>query len=157
MDPVSAVQIASAAFTAASGALNVYMLFKDAQNIDRTAEAFANEIHALGTACGAAGRRLQDLIEKHSASDSSDSKFQSENAQIWQCLACQLPACEATISELKDAVFCSANDSNGQSNFCSRVFRQIKLNLKVKDIAEVRNRIQSHTTGLQLVLQTITV
>ena len=158
MDPITTGHIVGVAFSVASGAWTVgtalYQFFDDVKHVDQTAKAFASEVTALGTACGAVGRRFQKDFERPGQQHSQPPT--DESAQLWTCLENQLEACDVTISELKTAVSCIEDSGSHRGpKLISQAIRQIKLNMKTGDIAEARNRIQSHTASLQIVLQAV--
>ena len=68
MDPVSALKIASTALSIAQGAFQVgqqlYTFIQDVRHQDETAEAFADEIQSLGTACTLVSNRVRRIVEE---------------------------------------------------------------------------------------------
>ncbi|KAI9693016.1 MAG: hypothetical protein M1822_005011 [Bathelium mastoideum] len=161
MDPVTAIQVAATAFSVAKGAYEVgevlYTFVHDVKNLESTTSAFAAEIKALGAACRVVSDRLQDIVKDHERQNTRESSSKCDSSYLWLCLEGQIADCQKTISQLQEAAYCLKRDSSKETNFVSQVVRQIKLNMRTKDIANARNRIRSHTASLQVVLQSIAI
>ncbi|KAI9662925.1 MAG: hypothetical protein M1821_007972 [Bathelium mastoideum] len=161
MNPVTAVQVAATAFSVAKGAYEVGEVLctfvHDVKNLESTTSAFAAEIKALGAACRVVSDRLQDIVKDHERQNTRESSSKDDSSYLWLCLEGQIADCQKTISQLQEAVYCLKRDSSKETNFVSQVVRQIKLNMRTKDIANARNRIRSHTASLQVVLQSIAI
>lgn len=159
MDPVLIGHIASTAFSVAQGAFKVgvllYDFIQDVRALDTTAREFACEVDALGSACSLVGTRVQSITQQHSRDQPSFGDDLTQSAQLWSCLERQLVACQITVGQLSDAVSVVVSSRAQKSNFMGQAWKQIKLNMRASDIEEVRNRIKSHTSSLQLTLQSV--
>lgn len=161
MDPMTAIQVASAAFTGAQDALKIgkalYDFIKDTRQIDNTARDFASEVDALGSACSVVANMVQSIGQQHTRHQQIQDAPFSQSAQLWQCLERQVEGCRTTINQLSVAVSCVNKSDKQSSSLMNQAWRQIKLNLKAHDIEEVRNRIKSHSSSLQLTLQSVAI
>lgn len=161
MDPVTIAHIAGNALSAAKTAFTVgqtlYDFIQNVKVLDQTAREFANEIDALGAACRLVGSRAQSFVQQHEK-DIRDKLYDStESAQLWLCLERQVTGCYEIVGQLSDAVSCANRTATQSSNFMAQAWRQIKLNMKARDIVDVRNRVKTYTSSLQLTLQSITM
>jgi hypothetical protein len=143
LSAAAAMSITSSALsiskTAAEIAITLYTFFQDAKKLPKTAEAFADEVKALGMSCEIVGIRLQGIVQDH------ESSLQSGLSQ---------PGIQKTINELEEAVSATKGVVK-DTKYHSKVFKNLKLKLRNGDIAEARERIGSHTIVMQTVLQCI--
>ena len=144
----TAIALAEAAFAAGS---SLYHFIEGVKHIQETAREFAREIEALGTACHLVGKRVRSIAEEQARQleNTNDSRT------LLTCLKRQLKDCNRTIQQLQAAVSCVDIYKVNQSNTFKRAVLQIKLSTKTGDIETARNRIRSHTSSLQLIMQSI--
>jgi len=160
MDPVSAAHIAGTALSVAKSAWDVgtqlYMFVQNAKNLDNNLQSLAGEVRALGQACNVVGTRLESIVKERDDETERDTGLQEQNKQLWFCLEGQISDCQSTVLQLQEAVKCANRDFNKDVTFINQAIRQIKLNMKTKDISDARARIQSQFSCLQLLLQVVT-
>ncbi|THZ14755.1 TPR-like protein [Aureobasidium pullulans] len=159
LSAAAAISITSSALsiskTAAEIAITLYIFFQDAKKLPKTAEAFAEEVKALGMSCEIVGIRLEGIVQDHETSLQSGLSHPGISPiQLWGCLETQMSACQNTINELEEAVS-ATKGVDKDTRYHSKVFRNLKLKLRNGDIAEARERIRSHTIVMQTVLQCI--
>ena len=159
MDPVSATHIAANALSVAKGAWDIgnalYKFIKDARSIDSTARAFAGETRALAAACNVVSTRLEAIVKERDAELGPNDSGSNQHNPLWACLDSQIIECRETVSQLQVTVECAQQDSTKGTTFLGQATRQFKLDMKSNEIAELRTRIQSHTSSLQLILQAV--
>ncbi|KAI5361585.1 putative tetratricopeptide-like helical domain superfamily [Septoria linicola] len=152
MDPL---QIASVAAVLAKSAWSVgqslYLFGHDVTNIDQTVAGLAIEVQTLGRACALVEGRLKDIVGNH---DTDAGKAEMGHEKIWFYLQSLVQDTQATIDQLEHAIRSVRREGK---NLPAQMWRQFKLDLNAKDIAEARDRIRSHTASLQIALQTITI
>lgn len=150
MDPITILHLAGTVASLANAAygvgISIYTFVQDTKQVDQSVRGLSSEVKALGGACDLIGKRLYDIIHEY------DQDKSLEQSALWECVSAQVDDCKETIEHLQDAI---ASVQQNKHNFISQAWRQITLNMKAKNIGEVRNRIRSHTAGLQLVLQAI--
>ncbi|THW78066.1 hypothetical protein D6D18_09819 [Aureobasidium pullulans] len=161
LSAAAAISITSSALsiskTAAEIAITLYIFFQDAKKLPKTAEAFAEEVKALGMSCEIVGIRLEGIVQDHETSLQSGLSHPGISPiQLWGCLETQMSACQNTINELEEAVS-ATKGVDKDTRYHSKVFRNLKLKLRNGDIAEARERIRSHTIVMQTVLQCINI
>lgn len=161
LSAAAALSITSSALgiskTAAEIAFTLYNFFQDAINLPKTAEAFAEEVKALGMSCEIVGFRLQGIVQDHETSVQSGlGQPGISPIQLWQCLETQMSACQKTINELEEAVS-ATKGVDKDTKYYSKVFKNFELKMRNGDIAEARERIRSHTIVMQTVLQCISM
>lgn len=153
MDPLSVLSIAGTAASTAKVAWNVgealYAFFSDVKAIDHTVTALVAEVKALSSACALVDERLRDIVRDF---DAEVRKPRADSGKLWGCIEVQVTQSEKSIAQLQAAF---DNVRNETSNKLAQAWRQIKLNMRAKDINEARNRIRSHTASLQTILQTV--
>lgn len=153
MDPLSVLSIARAAASTAQAAWNVgetlYTFFGDVKTIDRTVRGMVAEVKALGSACALVDERLHDIVRDF---DAEIKKPGVARGKLWACIEVQVAESQESVMQLRTAF---QNVRREGSTPLAQVWRQIRLNMQAKDIEEARNRIRSHTAGLQTVLQTV--
>ena len=155
MDPATATQIAGTALQIAQGAWSVgtalYNFAQDVKNLKATAEAFASEIEALGGACSLVSKRVKSIVQEQAAGQS----FTGDVSDLMASLERQLSGCRKTTDQLQTAVQCVSVEGLKDAGVWKRMVKQIQLSMKTDTIELARNRVRSHTSGLQLTLQTI--
>lgn len=153
MDPVSVLHIAGTAANTAKAAWSIgetlYTFFNDVANIDQTVKNLIAEVKALSKACDLVDQRLRGLVQDFEADIRSQ---RGSDSNLWPCIKSQLADSESSISQLRAALESVRNE---RSNKLTQAWRQVKLNMQARDIEDARNRIRSHTAGLQTVLQTV--
>ncbi|EME48536.1 hypothetical protein DOTSEDRAFT_48990 [Dothistroma septosporum NZE10] len=155
MDPLSVLQIAGSAATAAKAAWSVgealYTFCHDVKVIDQTVGGLIAEIKALSSACTLVDERLRDIVQNfdHEITRPSESR-----AKLWACVEAQVIDSQKSVDQLQAAVAGLVKDG---SNAFAQAWRLVKLNMQTKDIGEARNRIRSHTASLQTILQTVAI
>lgn len=159
MDPASALGVAANALQAAKVAYEIgeslYNFVRDVKNQESIERGFASEVKALSAACHVVGTRLKEIVHDYDNGKTQGSKTKLDSALLWNILEEQVSECQITIGQLSSAVSCLTDNDGKEATFLTQAFRQIKLNMKTRDIAQSRNRIQSHTASLQIVLQAI--
>lgn len=154
MAEFGALQFASGiAGAAGKAAAALFQLSKDVKKDRKSAVAFAREVEALAGACGAA----EGLIRDHHSDSKAGRSSNRELERCWRVLERAVESCRSTVLDLEDAMSWNPLTSNEQPSIFARVVRQIQLNLKTKELEEVRDRIQSHTTSLQLAFDVLQV
>lgn len=157
MDPGTALQIASIALQAADAAFTVgtklYKFVQDVKRIEETANEFASETKALGTACYLVGTCVKTAFQEQE--QKSNLEQQGDSEILFACLTQQLEDCNRSIDQLQAAISCAGQDKVNNSGCFMRAILQIKLNTKAGDVEIARNRIRSHTSSLQLILHSI--
>ena len=157
MDPLTIIGLAGAAIELARKAFETGELLavfvNDVKNIDQTLKSLYSEVKALSAACELVGTRVRGIAEAIDRDNNVESNGGSESP-LWVNVRTQLDDCSETISSLAHALKGLAKKKD---NFFKQAWRQIQLDMKMKDIDEARNRIRSHTASLQLVLQAITL
>lgn len=147
MDPVTVLHIADTAVgiarTAYGVGVSLYSFMQDTRKVDQTLEGLVSDTNSLGDACELLGKRMRIITHKHS---------NARQVGGWACVDSQVHDCRKTMLQLQKAVSSVEDDKR---NFFAQARRQIELNMKAKDIGEVRNRIQSHAASLRLVLQAV--
>jgi hypothetical protein len=159
LSAAAAISITSSALsiskTAAEIAITLYTFFQDAKKLPKTAEAFAEEVKALGMSCEIVGIRLQRIVQDHETSVQSGlGQPGISPIQLWKCLETQMSACEKTINELEEAVS-ATKGVDKDTRYYSKIFKSLELMTRNGDIVEARERIRSHTIVMQTVLQCI--
>lgn len=153
MDAVTIFQIASAAASTAQAAWDVgeglYRFCRDVRVIDQTVHDMVAEVKALASACDLIDVRLRHIVKDL---DTNHHGQRPDRNKLWTCVEAQVIDSRQSVVQLEAALQGIKKES---SNKLAQAWRQIKLNMKTKDIAEARNRIRSHTAALQTVLQTV--
>ena len=159
MDPVSAAHIAGNALSVAKGAWELgqalYTFISDARGIDTTIQGFAGEVRALAAACQVVGNRLEPIVKERDADSTYTGQPSGEEDPLWACLEGQVSECQETIARLKALIQGLGRDYTKDRSFLDQAARQVKLNMKSKEVTEIRSRVQSHTSSLQVMLQVI--
>ena len=78
-----------------------------------------------------------------------------ETDTLFAVLVQRLQDCDRTTQQLRAAVSSMETTAVDESNYFQKAIRQVKLNSKADEIEYVRNRIRTHTSGLQVTLQAI--
>ena len=155
MDPATALQVAGVALQFSESVFkacqSIYAFFQDVKRLDETAQEFASEIQALETAC----RLVNSQVKRLALERSSHHEDDQESDNLFAYLEQQLKDCARTVKQLQVAVSCVDTKSVDKAGLVRNAIQQIQLNLKASDIAAVRNRIRTHTIGLQLALHSI--
>lgn len=144
MDPAS---IVGAATTAANGAWQIYTLCHDAKHVNQTVRSLAKEAQAVGDACETVAKRLEGIIDEADAADSPSNKMR-------HLLESRISDCQSTLTQLMSSL---QGLDNGSLNFLEKLRNQIRLNLRAADITGARSQLRSHTDGLQLILQVLSM
>lgn len=154
MAELGAVQLAlGIAVGAGKVGSTLYQLFKDVKKDRENAMAFAGEVEDLADACANVG----ELIRVCQSEPRDDLSVTRNFERFWRVLKKSLDKCYTTVQCLEIAVSKSSLTSQEQPSVFTRVIIQIQNNKKAKDLQEVRNRIQTHTTSLQIALHVLEV
>ena len=155
VDPVTAVQVAGVALQFSKSIFNacstVYTFFGDIKRVGETARDFAGEIKALGATGELVNAQVKQLADQQSKYAQDD----EETNTLFDVLVQRLQDCDRITQQLKAAVSSVGPTAVDESNYFQKAIRQIKLNLKADEIEDLRNRIRTHTIGLQVAFQLI--
>ena len=112
---------------------------------------FAGEIKALGATGKLVNAQVKQLADQQSKYVQDD----EETNTLFDVLVQRLQDCDRTTQQLKAALFSVEATAVDESNYFQKAIREIKLNLNADEIEYVRNRIRTHTIGLQVAFQLI--
>lgn len=151
MDPLSIIGIVG---TAGKNAFEVshalYKLAHDTKNTDQAVADLASEVETLGEACNSVQLQLQGIVSEYGAANRGGQQL----ARLWRSTETKLEECQITIRKLETAI---ESVRTSKPNVFAQVWQQTKLNLSKDDISDIRSRIRSHTTALQVSLQVINI
>lgn len=153
MDPLTVLKIASVAASTAKAAWDVgegiYTFCNDVKVINQTVSGLVAEVKALGSACTLVDERLRDIVKDF---ENEARRPVADRRELWNCIELQISDSQLSVGQVEAALKSIKEEG---SNTFSQAWRQIKLNMKARDIGEARNRIRSQTASLQTILQTV--
>jgi hypothetical protein len=151
MDPLSiAATSAGLVVTCVKVAGLLYAWIDGTRNVDKTVSGFCEEVLALSRVLEAVGS-----VWKNNPSIAAAQA--ATGGQLWRSVKMTLDDCQATLETLDDKL----NEVKGSNSRGMRIFgkanRQIRLNLRMTDLTVYRQRVQYHSSAVQLALQMINV
>ena len=150
MDPVSIIGLAG---TASQGALwistRLYTFITSSATVDKTLSELRAEVDALN--------RILQAIETNLKGPSAarQGRVIAGDDEIWNALRIAIKDTQHTVGALRGTV--EALNAPRSTNFFRRAVKQAKLNLDADEIKEIKSRIRTHCSCLQLALQLATV
>ena len=153
MDPLSVLSIAGVAGATAKAAWNVgvglHAFFSNIKAVDPTVNGLVAEVKALSNACAFVDRRLHDIVRDYEAEVRMP---RADEGKLWACIEVQVLDSQHSVAQLETAFHVVQRE---RTTRLSQVWRQMMINMQARNINEARNRLQSHTTSLQTILQTV--
>ena len=150
MDPVS---ITCAAGTATHGAYwvstGLYNFIKASKVVDKTVNELQCEVVGLQGVLKSIGSCLQNSVAGRKGGGAAGED------EIWTSLDVAIKDAQRTIDALQNIV--QDLNTTRSSGFFRRAAKQVKLNLDAGQIDDIKVRIHTHTTSLQLALQMTTM
>ena len=150
MDPVSIIGLAG---TASQGALwistRLYTFIKSSATVDKTLGELRAEVDALN--------RILRTIEANLKGPAAArrGRVAAGDSEIWSALEIAIKDTQYTVCALQGTVEALALPKS--TNFFRRAVKQAKLNLDADEIKEIKERIRTHCSCLQLALQMATM
>ena len=155
MDPLSVLSIAGVAGATAKAALDLglglYGFFSNVKAVDQAVNELVREVKALSHACEFVDRHLQVVVRDYEA---EVRKPRLDEGKLWACIKDQVLDNQRSVAQLEAAFHVVQRE---RTTKFSQLLRQFMVNMQAKNINDARNRLRSHTTSLQTILQTVTM
>lgn len=151
MDPLS--------IAAASGGLarlctelstSLYAFISEARCVDKTVQAFQEEIEDLSRVLDSINTSFNDPMYKEAALKTTT----GHEGSYWENLRKSMNDCQWALERLANAL---ERVKKEESRFFRRSRKQIRLNMTSAEIDVLKTRIQSYKTTMELSLHMITV
>lgn len=149
MDPISIISLAgSTTKTVYQISTQLYLFINRVKDADQSILALSNELSSLRRSLDAISTTLQNPILR------SERAIASENTPIWAAVAGSLDDCRQSLQAFESKVAPYQHEKN-RRNLLRKSATVWKLNLSDADIRTVRDQTNTHTSSLQIALQTI--
>lgn len=151
MDPISIIAVVgTVGKTAVEVGQSLYKLARDTKQTDQTVADLAAEVETLGETCNSVQLQLQSVVADYGATQRGGEQL----ARFWSSTQVKLEECRITVRRLEIAI---QGVRTSKANVIAQIWQQARLNLSQDEIVEIRSRIRSHTTALQISLQVINI
>jgi len=152
MDPFSVVAFVGATSKVVySLSTALYTFIDSAKTVDKSLQALHGEV-----------RGLYDVLETVDSTLKASVIIRTKEiaplaSGVWRSIEEVVNDSHRTATALQTAIFRSLGDEDSASNAFRRTVKQIQLNINADDIRNIRSRIQTHSSNLQLALQSATL
>lgn len=144
---VAGLALAAAAL-ATSVAESIERFIRDTVQIDDTIEGLKVEVGSLHSICLSVHDRVPALMQE------VEQRQAGQVLQSHEGLGRQLGTCMETLQDLRNTI--SGVGISG-TNWIRQAWRQFRLSRRSQAIQSIRNKIQTHTSALQLSLQLVSL
>jgi hypothetical protein len=121
----------------------------EARSVDENIAALIAEVRGLSQVLETVSKSLN-----HNALVGLRSR---DNSSLWTVIETSLQECEKTLDKLYTMLQDLSGVGTGRLNLLRRPMKQVRLNLKMKDISNFQQQVHSHYGGMQLTLGTLNV
>jgi hypothetical protein len=129
---------------------SLYTFIDDTRNVDSNITGLCDEILGLS--------RVLDAISKSWSQSPLIALAQADpDGNLWISVKTSIDECKRTLEKLDRELNNVQKDSLFGKGFMRRPTKQLKLNMKMKDIHLYRQQVQSYSGGMQSALQMINV
>ena len=151
MDPLSIVATSGGlARLCTELSTSLYAFISEARCVDKTVQAFQDEIEDLSRVLNSIHTSFNDPVYKEAALTTTTAREGSN----WENLRKSMNECQWALESLANAL---ERVKKEDSRFFRRSRKQIKLNMTSAEIDVLKTRIQSYKTTMELSLHMITV
>ena len=154
MDPISPFAILSAVNSVGGVAFNLstklYSFIKATKVVDKSVEALYHEVKGLENILNT----VRTTLTRTERNQAEDSALLGDSA--WTSIENAVEDCRLTVEAL-DRLVQDVGTVAATTNPFKKILKQLKLNLNTDQLVAVKGRIHTHSTCLQLALQTLAV
>ena len=126
----------------------LYTFIDDTRHVDKNVSELIDEIRSLS--------QILDTISK-SLGNNALVASSSANSSLWVNVHSSMQECQDTIKRLDQMLRDLGDSAPSASSFLRKSKKQVKLNMRSKDVAAFKQQIHTHCSGMQLTLQTVNV
>ena len=149
MDPISIISLAgSTTKTVYQISTQLYLFINRVKEADQSILALSNELSGLRRSLDAISTTLQNPLVR------SETAVASENTPIWAAVAGSLDDCRQSLQAFEHKIVPYQREK-GHRNLLRKSVTVWKLNISDADIRTIRDQANTHTSSLQIALQTI--
>lgn len=150
MDPITIAHTAGLVAKTAKLAWDVgetpYTFTQNTRVVDETIRALQSEIKSFDDACYLLQAVLSGL------KDADKARVAAPDKHFWANLDRATQEYGHTVDQLGGLV---KDLDSGKENFARQGWKQLKLNMRMDDIAAIRARVCSHLLGVQMIVATL--
>ena len=149
MDPISIISLAgSTTNTVYQISTQLYVFINRVKDADQSISALCNELSSLRRSLDAISTTLQNPLVR------SETAVAAENIPIWAAVAGSLDDCRQSLQAFESKIAPFQHEKS-RRNLLRKSVAVWKLNLSDADIKTIRDQTNTHTSSLQIALQTI--
>lgn len=122
----------------------LYQFIRDTRTVNAHIDDLASELKSLADTCRLVHHQLHSIARYYKCYEDK-----REDASLWASIKEKLADCNTTLDTLQKAL---EGLQKGGSNVLAQGVRQFKLNLRQHEIINMKARVHSHTSSLQVCL-----
>jgi hypothetical protein len=127
----------------------LYSFISEARVVDANLNALLDEVKSL--------HQVLNTVEQSLKHDALVGLRRDDNSSLWDTIEVLMTDCQGTLDRLKTMLEKIQETSAGKPSFFRKGKKQVKWNVKTKDIESFQHQIYSHYNGMQITLGTINV
>ena len=149
MDPISIISLAGSTTKAVyQVSTQLYIFINRVKAADESLLALSNELSGLRRSLDAISNVLQNPLVR------SERAIAPENIPIWAVVAGALEDCRKSLGAFENKITPHQQDKNHRNIF-KKSIATWKLSLSDADVRTLRDQTNTHTSSLQIALQTV--